>query len=259
MTAKHKTITAVIMLGVILSIVFLPSAHSQDQNTEISGPTKQRYIYHFDSGPEVFPRTWVPEPVGLPTEPEMYEVTQYPFAQEPTQRQRKAADRLIQRSLAAAKKNDWYNFDRALEDGYLPMFDEPEATHYRNATYVCDGRTLDPQRPEFLMYWPSPTGKKLVGYMFVVSTPMERGPQVGGPLTVWHYHILPDKKNCWLNCPLDNPSQQSCEPTAKTPEMLHVWFIDHPEGPFATRMDLPEEFVQRIGGTSVSHEHGVGR
>ena len=33
----------------------------------------------------------------------------------------------------------------------------------------------------------------------------------------------------------------------KSPEMLHVWFVDHPDGRFASGMSLPEEVLRRLG------------
>ena len=45
-----------------------------------------------------------------------------------------------------------------------------------------------PDRPEFLMYRDTPSGKLLMGFMFFTRTLEERGPQPGGSLAPWHFH-----------------------------------------------------------------------
>ncbi|MGE4615940.1 MAG: hypothetical protein AAEJ43_02830 [Gammaproteobacteria bacterium] len=35
-------------------------------------------------------------------------------------------------------------------------------------------------------------------------------------------------------------------PNHRTPEMLHVWLLDHPQGRFATRMELPPETLKAL-------------
>ena len=85
--------------------------------------------------------------------------------------------------------------------------------------------------------------KRLVGYMFYVARADERGAQLGGPLTVWHYHVW-SRARCFvrdvLPVGLAGPAG-GCERgdvRFRSPEMLHVWLVDHPKGPFATSMNL---------------------
>lgn len=66
--------------------------------------------------------------------------------------------------------------------------------HYRNARYERDGRILDPNRPEALVYW-EPAGSEpvLVGFMFRASAlrpPPD--PHRLGPLLTWHAHAACD-------------------------------------------------------------------
>lgn len=106
----------------------------------------------------------------------------------------------------------------------------------------CCGRestqALDPLRPESLMYdWdaPEPT---LQGAMFIMEDVASMGPMIGGCLTTWRMH----DNLCYTGDPLVDgtivgfsdkfggcPSQTMLR---VTPEMLHVWIIPRPGGPF---------------------------
>ncbi len=179
----------------------------------------------------------------------MYEVTRYPDL-EPTPEQRKAADSLAERSFQAAKKHGWFNFARAQEDGFRVWGSDPE--HFRNEEFVLDDRILDPDRPEFLIYNDTKEdGRKLSGFMYQVRTAEERGPQIGGPLTLWHYHIWA-RPRCMLKGVMlvDLDSDGTCstgEWANKSGEMIHVWFLERPDGPFATRMTLTPEQRKQLG------------
>ena len=116
--------------------------------------------------------------------------------------------------------------------------------------YLTDGRVLDPERPEFLMYYETEAGERLAGFMFYQESHYAHGPQFGGPLTVWHYHIL-RAPMCWHGgLPVDPPTPQGiCElgtAEIRTPEMLHVWFVEHPEGDYATSMGLTPDLIAAL-------------
>jgi hypothetical protein len=167
----------------------------------------------------------------------MYELTQYPN-QEPTQAQRDAADKIINDSYETAVRNGWLSKEKGLSDGYEAMYGDP--VHFVNVEYVFDGETLNPEKPEVLMYYQTPEGDFLMGVMFLAIG--ERGPQVAGPLSKWHYHI--DRRMCYEQgvLPIGSKDEQgACAagfPNIRSPEMLHLWFFDHPEGRFATKMGL---------------------
>ena len=178
----------------------------------------------------------------------MWEVTLYPPGSVPTAEQRKAADDLVKRSYQSAEKNNWFDFDKAAADGYRMMFDDD--LHYANETYILDDAVLDPGRPEFLMYYPTREGKKLAGYMFLTNEPRARGPQIDGPLIVWHYHTLAVDE-CFLKGLLimGRPENGECARGVKmrrTPEMVHVWLIDHPAGHFATQMGIDRNLLAEL-------------
>ena len=112
--------------------------------------------------------------------------------------------------------------------------------HYVNWAYVNDGKTLDPQKPESLVYeWRN--GKQRVVaamYMLPFGSHFTDIPDVGGPLTQWHVH----RDLCLTNNPvqkvvagltsLDGQCPPGTEKAGDTP-MLHVWIVPNPCGPFA--------------------------
>jgi len=194
-----------------------------------------------------YSRAWQKESGVDAAKPGMYELTQYPVETQPTPEQKKTADELVRRSYQVAKDKGWFDYDQGIKDGFV-QFDE---THYENEKFIHDGKVLDPERPEYLMYYDTSGGKKLAGFMFLTNDQYEHGPQVGGPLTVWHYHIWDEPQCIHGSSGGTRPVGKDCLcPTAelskKSREMMHVWFVDHPDGPFATGMTLPEELILKL-------------
>jgi hypothetical protein len=52
--------------------------------------------------------------------------------------------------------------------------------HFMSEEFLLDDRILDPERPEFLMYYATPEGMALTGLMFYVRSVGDWGPQIGG-------------------------------------------------------------------------------
>jgi hypothetical protein len=212
----------------------------QPSQPELEKPAKMQeeflpwYIRSFmeDSG-------WQLEAEFVAPEFGMYELTQFPD-KEPTAEQQRNAQELLEKTFAAVKARGWLNKEQALKDGYQNMYQDK--IHYYKEEFLYDDEVLNPERPEFLMFYPTQHGELLMGVMF---GSVERGPQIGGPLTLWHYHI--EKGICYRNGHLPigevNEKGECAEGvTSKhSPEMLHMWFFDHPDGRFATRMRLSEE------------------
>ncbi|MEE3330208.1 MAG: hypothetical protein VX246_05005 [Myxococcota bacterium] len=165
---------------------------------------------------------------------------------EQTPAQRNAADELEANCLAAAEKHGWFDFQRGLDDGYKLL--PGDRRHYYNEEFLFDDRQLDCERPEFLMYYGTPEGKILTGMMFYVADPKGHGPQVGGPETLWHFHVW-NKEMCLRDglLILSQAQGRRCpegKPNFRSPEMLHVWLLDHPDGRFATTMWLTREQLE---------------
>jgi hypothetical protein len=113
--------------------------------------------------------------------------------------------------------------------------------HYVNTALMHDGRTLDSDYPESLVYEVNrgTGGRKLVAAMYIAEpgTTLQNTPKVGGNLMQWHIHnnlcftptsparvagLTDSQGNC--NAPLVQGDQSP---------MVHVWITSHPCGPFA--------------------------
>ncbi len=183
---------------------------------------------------------WEPEGSEAPTARGTYEVSVFPCQDGWTTEQQRQASTLIEATRAAAERHGWTDYDRAVEDGFYPMMGLSD--HYVNDEFANDGRILDPDRPEFLMYYDTADGKVLSGIMYVMPGIGLRGPQLGGPQTIWHYHVMPAA--CYVNgIAVERPGTDgSCSRGVRSevsPEMVHVWFIDRKNGPFSSAMIPP--------------------
>ena len=194
-------------------------------------------------------RTWVREST-LPKEPQkkpimvIYEVTTYDEGVGPSREQIQASRDLVDRCFEAAKRNGWFQFKNGYDQGYRLIFGDKR--HYANSSYIFDDVVLDCDRPEFLMYYDTPKGKGLAGLMFYADTPRGWGPQIGGPLTVWHYHVWApiqclEREMLLVGTADEQGRCQAGVPMHRSPEMIHVWFIDRPTGPFMSSMHLKDE------------------
>jgi hypothetical protein len=99
-------------------------------------------------------------------------------------------DRLWRSSVQAARER-FSTYRRAREVGFAPWkrdWKPPLLFHVRHAGYERDGRSLDPRRPESLVYWWPRTGPPvLVAFMY--RAPLKpRTPAFGRPLLGWHAH-----------------------------------------------------------------------
>jgi len=171
---------------------------------------------------------------------DLIEVSAYPPDAEPTDEERAAGEEFLAAVREASKR--FVDQSVAQAEGYenIAPFDE---FHFVNTAYLSDDTTLDPQRPEFVMFDPD-TGEFL-GVMFTMPFG-QRGPQFAGPLTRWHYHDEELDDVCWVDevprVGLVDPDTGACRSGEKrraTTEMLHVWLVPNLTGPFATSMTPP--------------------
>jgi hypothetical protein len=177
----------------------------------------------------------------------------------PTPEKRESANEFLERCFQVALDRDWFDRSNGMRDGFhLPLPREGAATpssvtqdkkHHRHDAYILDGITLDPERPEYLMYYALEDGSfALTGFMFLVDALESRGPQLAGPLSIWHYHLWKTKR-CFVQGMLTAGSADrngNCERgvgSHRSPEMLHVWLIDNPRGIFSTGMMLPPKVL----------------
>jgi hypothetical protein len=213
-----------------------PSQHLPDR--------KARRFIPFDS--EWIPASQVPvEPQKAPNQV-IWEFTE--TLDSPSPEQRQAARDWVERCYESAQRHGWDDFEKGLAGGWERM--SRDLHHYRNREYMLDDHVLDPDRPEFLMYYPKPDGSyALAGLMFITRNLDEYGPQFAGRITIWHHHVW-SRPQCVergviaLDFAKPDGTCDAGEPRHRSPEMLHTWLIDHPKGPFATSMILgPKVFV----------------
>ncbi len=120
--------------------------------------------------------------------------------------------------------------------------------HWVNASMLDDGRVADPDAIESLIYVEADGTPTLTGAMYIADGTAP-GPQLGGPLTAWHFHRY-EPRLCTVarSFPVGPVAADgTCArgaPANRSPEMLHVWFDDR-DDPFSERM------------TALDHGHGA--
>jgi hypothetical protein len=153
-----------------------------------------------------------------------------------TPQQQAAAEQLV--VLTLARLPQWADANVALKKGFHSIGDGFTGTeHLINQAFLKDKTTLDPDRPESLVYDTTGGGRRLVAamYMLAPGTTLSSVPDIGGALVQWHIHdnlcftpagfvrgITDEVGKCptGLVKPLPAP-------------MVHVWITKNPCGPFA--------------------------
>jgi hypothetical protein len=161
--------------------------------------------------------------------------------------QLQAAVTLIDETRAAVAK--YMDLKAAIKAGYKPM--EPpqfEIVHYVNSAYMNEADVLNPSHVQSLIYFNGKHGPVLIGAMYIMPAIGDKGPEIGGQLTQWHHHdnLCFDRKTGMVvafahDAFFDNGGLSGSCPAGSsnrsTPEMLHVWVIDNPDGPFGADMN----------------------
>ena len=247
--------TPLLFLAVAL-MVAVPASMTAAAD-DVEGP-EERHLYMYDGSglPTWLPESMVDLDPGVVNHMDMYEVTRLPRQFQPSDEQQAAADALVKAAHEAAESNGWHDYEQTMAAGYAPM--EGDAAHYVNREFLQDGEVLNVDRPEFLMYYETDSGNKLAGLMFLVEEPDGEGPQIGGPLTRWHFHIWNQAKCLWQGLVVvgDADAEGQCAEgvaSHRSPEMLHLWLIDHPDGAFATKMHLEAWQMRELEGGGHHH------
>ncbi|OAQ52744.1 hypothetical protein HTG_10480 [Natrinema mahii] len=154
----------------------------------------------------------------------------------------------LRSAVDEALETRYPDVDALLEAGYKPYFDTLETgddswSHWLNPTFIGDGDLLAPERPEAVLVdnetWRS------IGVMFVATragAPVEP-PAVYGDdgaaadrCSPWHAHTgLPGRFAWWFYLQTYDRefADGDLEFPCRTPCMLHVWTVDHPESVYA--------------------------
>lgn len=157
----------------------------------------------------------------------------------------------------------------------LPQFSDPVAVeamgfvsigdgrlgheHYLSAANIADGRVLDPNHPESLVFDTTTEPKQLVAAMFMLNPgdTLADVPELGGKLTQWHVH----DNLCFAGPRVValTGADGSCRPgTVKGAEvpMIHVWITPHPCGPFAALEGVAGGTIAEGESRLCDHVHG---
>lgn len=183
-----------------------------------------------------------------------------------TDAEQAAAEGLLAQVLEAAPR--YASTADAEAAGYRSIGDAfTGEEHYIDWAAVEDPETLDPTRPEALVYDVGDDDERtLIAVMFVLppGTRLEDAPEVGGPLTIWHRHgdlcvgDAPDGVRTVVaitdalgRCP-DGSEEIRPMPT------LHTWVVAHPCGPFSELEGVGSESgaAGSAGGEACRHRHG---
>jgi hypothetical protein len=156
-----------------------------------------------------------------------------------TKAEQTRAEHLLRATLTALPKYD--EPATAVAAGYHSIGDALTGDeHYVKWSYVNDGKILDPQKPESLVYETRNGKESLVAamYMLPFGSHFTDIPDVGGALTQWHVHRDlcltddPEQKVVAGLTSLDGACRPGTTKAGDTP-MLHVWIVPNPCGPFA--------------------------
>jgi hypothetical protein len=155
----------------------------------------------------------------------------------PTAEQKAAADKLAADTRAATAK--YADVRAALAAGYRMSLQKSGASvHMERKANQKDGKILDPNAPEQLVYAIEDGKATLLGVVYQMPTAGVPGPAIGGPLTSWHSHnicgsVVPP--GIGIVSPFGGCPVFSVDVTI--PEMMHVWVVDNPNGAFAEGLD----------------------
>lgn len=181
-----------------------------------------------------------------------FEVSPWAPHTKPTTKQRAAEEKLL-----ADTRNDMQPIRTrrdATRAGYTlsgTVDGVSDDEHLMNPSFIGDGHELDPAHPEALVI-DTKTGL-VVAAMFMADFGTH-GPPVA-PDATWHYHyyqqvvcFAPDgatmRRVKTLATP--PPCEDGRKPTHTSIEMLHVWLIENPSGPFSTEMQAGTSNLDRI-------------
>ena len=153
----------------------------------------------------------------------------------------------LQAAVQAVLETRYPTVGDMVDDGFLPYFDTLDRStdgwsHWLSPEYIGDDAILDPDRPESILVdnetW------RAIGVMFIATRDGEpiEPPSVYGEdepdearCSPWHYHAgLPGRKAWWYYENVhDGDGWPSLRLPCRTPCMMHVWTVDHPDGVYA--------------------------
>jgi hypothetical protein len=132
--------------------------------------------------------------------------------------------------------------------------------HYVNRALFDDGRILDPDHPESIVYQRDPSGgKRLVAAMYMLEPDKTLAdvPDIGGKLTQWHVHNDLCFRPEGTVAGFTRPDGTCPAPLQKfTAPMIHVWIVPHRCGPFAALEGVAGGQIAEGEERLCDHAHG---
>jgi hypothetical protein len=147
-----------------------------------------------------------------------------------------AADLIVSTKQATVQYSDVKvaeaNGYRSIGDGFTGV------EHFINSEYMNDTDSLDPAKPESLVYRVNPdTTREFIAVMYILpnGSTMDDVPDIAGNLTLWHDHdnLCFDPATSRLSGIFVNGACKPAGVHVQTAPMLHVWVTPNPCGPFA--------------------------
>lgn len=175
----------------------------------------------------------------------------------------RAVDKYRDFSVAAAAGYNWgiygarmyYLAAQPLQEQLDGLATKPFLDHLSSRVCFDDGKYLDPDCPEVLMYLTDGGKARLVGVMFMMPPGMH-GEQIAGRFSVWHYHY--NEHLCYgpNGYPEAMEKPDAADPTKYVgcdygqrlttgPEMIHVWLPEVGQDVFSANMN-PSDFAVNL-------------
>jgi hypothetical protein len=156
-------------------------------------------------------------------------------AHHPTAAQVRAAEELAKATTAGISR--YADIHAAIAAGYQPS-GAATGTEVHLENKSNDAFSLDPAHPQALVYVVANGKAALLGAVYRMPVAGRPGPQPGGAITRWHSHnicLTAIPPGIGLASPFGGCPALSIGATM--PEMMHVWTVDHPGGPYAEAVD----------------------
>jgi hypothetical protein len=136
--------------------------------------------------------------------------------------------------------------------------------HYVNWSLLDDGRFLDPDYPESLVYEVDSGKKTLVAAMYMMDwgDTLDAVPDLGGDLVQWHVHddlCFVGQEGAWRVGGVTPPTEDCPAGTSRLgglPPMVHVWIAPHECGPFAALEGIGAGQIADGETRLCDHAHG---
>lgn len=182
-----------------------------------------------------------------------------------TPEQQAAAENLV--AFTVVRLPQWSDFHTAEAAGFHSIGDAATGVeHYIQWSWINDDVTLNPDKPESLVYEPQPDGsKKLVSAMYLLpdTLTLDQVPELGGKLTQFHIH----NNLCFTKDPVAPLVRGLTDAAGNCPAalqkfpsapMIHVWITPQDCGPFSALEGIGAGQVAEGQTKLCDHAHGKG-